>query len=264
MSAVEQWVEGKSPEIAAGALTIALSIPEVSEALSEMRDQVDTKISQPPLDEWLSFYTHHRAILDILENLFSIDGLQKFYTKSGNDNDLDLSSQERDQFIQLYLQPETLFFLKVWAPCSIHYKTDPTILFRKARQGKISALEKLLRLDNSVLFDKKLSEIFHQHKGKANKKNYRKLLLAFHNPVSKKTDLKRMKILAAGLISYLSEHMGKRLTMPQIRGLFDAIAADAGHGMCDKDIAESSDTFTQAIRRESKKLKALENKPYKR
>jgi hypothetical protein len=264
MSAVEKWMDGKSPIIAAIALGIALSAPDVSEALTEMREEADTFISQPPLCVWLDFYKNHRKVLDVVQNLFSSEGIEKLVSESVSGMKADFSPQEHNQLIQLYSQPVTLFLLKVWGPCTIYYKTTPTHLFRQARLGKVSAFEKLLRLDNSVIFDKKLSEIFHQHKGKKNKQNYRKLLLAFHKPIPGKTDPKYIKSFAAGLISIATESMGKRLTEPQIRKLFDAIAKDHGHGLQDEDIPPTPDSFAQAIRREAKKMKVKKTKPDKR
>lgn len=257
MKEVKQWLEGKQHNIAANAIVVAMSASTVSEALTEMRNQIDTNISQPPLDQWLSFYKRHRSVLELLRQLFSFEGIDKLLESSNNDKDLDLTAQQQDLLRNLYLQPKTLFFFKVWAPCSIHYKTSPTVLFRQARQGKVSAFEKLLRLDNSVIFDSKLAAVFHQLKGKPNKRSYQKLLFAFSRPATERTDPKRMKIIVAGLISYMSESMGKRLTEPQIRGLFDAIARDNDLGLQDEDIPKTPDTFAQAIRREAKKFKAL-------
>lgn len=262
MSAVEKWMEGKSPNIAAIALGIALSAPDVSEALTEIREQADTYISQPPISVWLNFYRKHRMILDVLKSLFVSDGMQKLRVESASGEKANLTPQQRDQVVQLYSQPTTLFFLKVWAPCAIYFRTTPTRLFRQARLGKVSAFEKLLRLDNSVIFDKRLSEIFHQHKGKTNKQIYRKLLLAFHKPVTGRADPKHIKSLAAAVISLMSEEMGKRLTEPQIRQLFDAIAKDRKLGLQDEEIPPTPDSFAQAIRRETKKMK--KQKPDKR
>ena len=264
MSEVEKWMEGKSPTIAATALGIALTAPEVSEALAEMREQADIQISQPPITEWLSFYKNHKTVLDLLENLFSFDGMQKLVAESITGKETDFSSQERDQFLHLYKQPATLFFLKVWGPCAIYYKTTPTLLIRQARLGKVSAFEKLLKLHNAVVLNQKHPEIFHMGKGQNNKKDYRKLLLAFHKPVTGRADPKHIKSLAAAIISLMSESLGKRLTEPQIRKLFDAIAIDRGQGLQDDEIPPTPDTFSQAIRREGKKMKSVKRQPYKR
>lgn len=264
MSATEQWSKDKPPKVAAIAITLARSAPEVSEALSEIRDQVDTFIAQPNISDWLMFYRQHRSVLELLGNLFTLSGMKELSTASATGNDPDLSPTDRRQLMNLYTQPLTLFFLKVWAPCGIYYKATPIHLLRQARLGKISAFEKLLRIDNSIIYDKKLSEIFHQLKAKNNKKDYRKLLLAFHKPVKGKSDPKHIKTLASAAISLASESLGGRLTEPQIRQLFDAIARDRGQGLQDEDIPEAPETFAQGIRRETKKMKKADKKPYKR
>lgn len=264
MSEIIEWMKDKPLEISLTAVTIANSSEEVSQTLTEMREQADVEISQPPLKQWLKFYTNHNLITDQIANLFTSDGSEKLFSELYGGEEFDFTPQEKEHFLQLYKKPETLFFFKVWAPCLIHYKTTSTQLFRDARLGKISAFEKLLRLDNSVVFDKRLAEIFHKHKGQTNKQNYRKLLQAFSKPVTKKTDPKHVKSIAAGLISFMTEAMGNRLTEPQIRELFDAIAKDNAQGLQDEDLPSSSDTFAQAIRRESKKIKATDKRPDKK
>lgn len=260
MTAIEKWMEGKPPTIAITALGIALTAPEVSEALTEIREEADTYIPQPSLSVWLNFYKSHRVVLDVLQDLFISEGMEKLINESVSGKKADFSPQQRNQLVQVYKQPATLFFLKVWGPCAIYYRTTPTQLFRQARQGKVSAFEKLLRLDSSVIFDKKLSEIFHQIKGKTNKQAYRKLLLAFHKPVTGRSDPKHIKSLAAAIISLMSAEIGKRLTEPEIRQLFDAIAKDRNLGLQDEEIPPTPDSFAQAIRRETQKVK---KKPYK-
>ena len=162
----------------------------------------------------------------------------------------------------LYQKPEVLFFFKVWAPCAIYYNSTPTKLYRRARQGKVSAFEKLLRLDNSIIFDPRLSKLFHQLKGKKDKRAYRKLLYAFGKPVTQRSDEKRVKFLVAGLISFISESKGHRLSEPEIRKLFDLISNEKT-GMDDQDIPLSHDTFAKAIHRERKQWSKL-IKPDKR
>lgn len=264
MSAIENWMKGKSSTVAAFAMQVALSTPEVSDALTEMRNQVDTYIPQPPICRWLNLYKNHRAVLNCFDELFSFEGTTRIINESENDKKTQLSPHERRFFEHFYSQPEVLFFLKVWAPCILHYKTSPTMLIRKARLGKVSAFEKLLRIDNSVLFDRKLSELFHQYKGKRNKQVYQKLLLAFRSPIPAKTSPKYVKVFASGIISRFSVAMGERLTEPEIRELFDAIAQDKGHGLQDEDLPLSPDSFAQAIRRESKKFKSPDRPPYKK
>jgi hypothetical protein len=59
-----------------------------------------------------------------------------------------------------------------------------------------------------------------------------------------------MKIFFAGHISLISAVFGQRLTEPEIRSLFDAIARDEGKGEIDTDLPESPEAFSRAIHRE--------------
>ena len=262
MSAVENWMEGKPIELATSALFLANLSSDVSDSLTEARQSNDLGIDLPPLPEWLSLYTQHRKISQLLKELFSPDNFQTLTEISANPENPQLSSDSTQSLLTLYQKPEVLFFFKVWAPCSIYYNSTPTKLYRRARQGKVSAFEKLLRLDNSIIFDPRLSKLFHQLKGKKDKRAYRKLLYAFGKPITQRSDAKRIKFLIAGLISFISESKGHRLTEPDIRDLFDLIS-NTKLGMDDQDIPPGHDTFSQAILRERKKWKKF-LKPDKR
>lgn len=183
MVAVEKWMEGKPQEIAALA-PLASFAPVVSEALTEFRNQAVSLTPQPALPQWLPLYRQHRKIILHLQTyLFNESVLPSLAPLVFDDNaevEHDLVALVREG----YDQPEMLFFFKVWGPCWLLYGTSPTNLFRQARLGKVSAFEKLLRLDNSVLFDPKLSELFHNLKAKKSKRNYEQLLLAFGRPAT--------------------------------------------------------------------------------
>ena len=258
MLTIEQWMEGKPTDLAISAVFLAKIPEEVSTSLIETRQSGDFGIDLPPLSEWLTLYTQHKKVTLLLKELFSPGNSQILAELADNPENIQLSTDSRRNLKSLYQKSETLFFFKVWAPCSIYYNSTPTQLYRRARQGKISAFEKLLRLDNSIIFDPRLSKLFHQLKGKKDKRPYRKLLHAFGKPVSQRSDIKRIKFLIAGLISFISESKGYRLTEPDIRDLFDLIANEK-IGMDDQDIPCTHDTFAQAILRERKKWNKLLN-----
>lgn len=248
MSAVKRWMKGKPDNIASYAVVLAVASENVSDALISFRKKTATFIPQPPLKKWLPLYRQHRKILPILEEAFT----PLASAPEGNVNKM--NEETLAQLQKAYAQPEMLFFFKVWGPCWLHYKTSPTKLFRKARRGRVNAMKKLLRLDNSVLFDPVLAERFHQIKARKSRAEYEDLLMAINNPVNQEIDPKKIKLIIAALISDFSVKHGKRLTAPVIRELFDAISQDRGRGRFDRDLPKSSEAFSQEIRRERKKV----------
>lgn len=146
--------------------------------------------------------------------------------------------------------PEMLFFIKVWAPCWLLYREFPPTLLRSARLGNIKALEKLIRLDKSIIHDPKIAEFLHQAKEKKNKAIYNDLIKTLQKGPKEKITLQKIKMNLAGLISAISSAFGHRLLEPQLRSLFDAVAQDTDKGDIDTDIPDSPEAFAKAIQRE--------------
>jgi hypothetical protein len=145
-------------------------------------------------------------------------------------------------------KPEIKFLLQVFLPCFLLYKHFPGRLLREARKGKIDYVEKLIRLDRSIEYDKKISEFI--HRSRDNKILDDRLRSAKANGINEKVTRKKMKMNVAGLISFISIGMGRQLKENEIRDLFDAIARDKGQGDIDADIPDSQETFAKAIQRE--------------
>ena len=59
----------------------------------------------------------------------------------------------------------------------------------------------------------------------------------------------------AGFISSAWAGMGKRLTEPEMRALFDAGARDMGKGDIDTSLPDAPEAFSKAIQRYRPKLK---------
>jgi len=145
---------------------------------------------------------------------------------------------------------EMLFFIQVWTPCWLLYGEFPSTLLRSARGGNIEALEKLIRLDSSVIHDKKIAEFLHQARIKESKTTYDLLIKAQLKGPKNKITLQKIKMNFAGLISAVSSGLGRRLSEPEIRSLFDAVSKDTGKGDIDTDIPDSPEAFAKAIQRE--------------
>jgi hypothetical protein len=189
------------------------------------------------------------AGLDVLSNEENIDrekfkcSPQKLYAE--------LDHTKREYTFNLGgIVTEQLFFIKVFMPCYYMYKSYPIKLFRKARHGDIDALEKLFRLDSSVILDKRIEKIYHNSKTKRIINERLNNSLGSNPKV--KIDRKKIKMSMAGLISFYSEKIGQRLNEREIRKYFDEVVKSKGNGDIDTDIPESPEAFAKAIQREKR------------
>ncbi|MBN2686711.1 MAG: hypothetical protein JXR85_00900 [Deltaproteobacteria bacterium] len=150
---------------------------------------------------------------------------------------------------QIFQSPAMIFFLRVWVPCFLLYGEYPTYLLRKARHGDNDALEKLLRLDKSIINDPKIIEIFHREAVSKKRAKIDLITKALQKTPKGKIDSKKIKYLLAGLLSSISIALGEKLTAIEIRRLFDAIAHDTTGEAIDADLIISPETFEKAIQR---------------
>lgn len=157
----------------------------------------------------------------------------------------------------LWPSEATAFFLHVWMPCLILYKTTPTFLYRKARQGDLIALDLLLRLDPLLITNPALSKIFHRLVTTGKRNRYSDLLAAAQKTPKGKITQQKNKVRIAALISLLSPILGCPLNEPEIRALFDALAQDSGRGDIDTDLPDGAESFSKAIQRERHSIKKV-------
>ncbi len=150
-------------------------------------------------------------------------------------------------------KPGIIFLYQVFAPCFLLYKCLPGRLLREARKGNIKYIEKLIRLDRSIVHDKKISEFLHRKKN--NKMICDKINSAISNGINEKVTRKRMKMNIAGLISYVTMKAGRKFKESEIKQLFDAIAKDKSKDdiIIDDDMPKLPNTFYKAIERERRK-----------
>jgi hypothetical protein len=146
-------------------------------------------------------------------------------------------------------KPEMRFLFQVFLPCFLLYKHYPVIMLREARKGNIEYIEKLIRLDDSIIHDKKISEYLHNKKD--NKKIKERIASALSTGINEKVTRKKLKMNLAGLISFFTTLIGRQLNESDIRDLFDAIAKDnRGEYEIDTDLPPSPEAFYKAIQRE--------------
>lgn len=122
--------------------------------------------------------------------------------------------------------PEAIFLMRVQVPCFMLYGTFPHTLLKMAQSGNDKALEKLIRLDKSIIFEPKISEIIHQAQGLKAQARMAMIQKAFISPPKAKLSRKKVKCLLGGLISHISILFNQKLSAAEIRKLFDAIALD--------------------------------------
>lgn len=166
---------------------------------------------------------------------------------SKKENEPDNDTKKRVRAIQA--KPEMIYFLRVFLPCWLFYGDYPVNILRKARHGDEDAIEKLYRLDDSIIHDPKIMEIHHQ--AKVSKKQ--SMRYCFKTATGKtpkmKLDLKKIKYNLAGLISIISIVMGQKLTAKEIDDLFNVIARDKGDEAYDPDHIINDESFEKAIQR---------------
>ena len=171
---------------------------------------------------------------------------------------IEFNAEEKERIALLLSIPEMIFFTRVWAPCFFLYGDYPTRLLRKARQGDNDALENLLRLDQTVIADKKIIELYHQGKVAKKKATYNLFTKALSKKPKVKLTRRKIKNELAGLISAVSSSLGQKLTAPDIKKMFDAFSKDAGKG-CNPDFKDQNQpgALTKAVNRARSKWQTI-------
>ena len=145
--------------------------------------------------------------------------------------------------------PEWTFMARVWFPCFFVYGEYPTNLYRKARQGDINSICKLLRIDKAITADNRIAR--HAQIASLNPKSdeYSKIKNAT-NGTLKITSMKKVKIRIAGFVASMARFLGFKLTTTEIQNLFDIIAKVRSYDLVDADLDQSPESFYMNIRRQ--------------
>lgn len=155
---------------------------------------------------------------------------------------------EDDVIDSLLISPAGQFYFRVWLPCWILYREYPPRLLRRARGGDLDALEKLLRLDKTVIHDPRIAERVHQLTHAGAKRDRDQILDAIQGKPKGRLDAKGMRYGVAGLISQLAIVFHTRVTASEIAALFDAIERVRTGQLTDTRIA-TGETFAKAVQR---------------
>jgi hypothetical protein len=145
--------------------------------------------------------------------------------------------------------PEMIFFLKVWTPCFFQYGEYPGKLLRKARLGDMDAIEKILRVDASVIGDPKICERFYRESWKRDKVDFNTMAKALQRGPKGKGTRRQGKYKIAGFISSVWSSLGTRITEPEIRELYDAVAHDLRKEDIDGTLPDAPESFSKQIQR---------------
>lgn len=140
------------------------------------------------------------------------------------------------------------FYFRVWLPCWLLYRELPPRLLRRARLGDLDALDKLLRLDKSVVHDPKIAERVHQLTHTGTKRDRDRILEALKGKPKGRRDAKSLRYGLAGMISQMAAVFQTRVAAPEIAQLFDAIERVRTGNQTDTKIA-TGETFAKGIQR---------------
>lgn len=143
--------------------------------------------------------------------------------------------------------PLTLsFYLFVATPCWALYRTSPTLLYRKARQGDFDSLEKLLRLDQLMLHDPTIGKQIISYRFNHSSSKYRKLLDAATKAPKGSGSLYNILLSQVGLLSALSHLTVKPLTPQDLFELVEAYDHDSRGKLFD-DLPKTPEALARAL-----------------
>lgn len=185
--------------------------------------------------------------------------LEKMVEEEDQDESKRLSELEK-----LHSIPEMAFFTTVLMPCWFEYRELVTPLFRRARQGDLEAIEKILWLDKNAIHDPQIAKEWHLASQKPQGVRFQRMNDALVSSPRIKLTPEKVKIWMSGLILLVSEAFAHRLQTPEIRRLFDALAYDLHGQLYDSDITLEEDAFRMAVNREKKLWKPFVKEVVKR
>jgi hypothetical protein len=167
---------------------------------------------------------------------------------------------------------EVLFFVKVVFPCWLEYGMPFLRLVRKARQGDLDALEKLLRLDEMALEDGRVRGHYYEAVGAGNTALAKRFHRALQGEPCRRFSKQKLKVSLAVLVykafreAYSKSHSVRegfkkagirfkekpyKITLTEVRHLFDAAAQDLRGELRDLDLPEDDHALRMAVKRES-------------
>ena len=160
---------------------------------------------------------------------------------------------ENPDFENRKLSTENKFFLNVYIPCYLFFGESPQEIFKKAQTGSFEDIEKIARLDPSVLGDSLIIKYFHKASKDEDQANFNNIIYSLKNPPKGIKTLQKIKYKLAGFIALFSEFSSYELTAPKIEKLFQALSKDLNRP--ELQLEESDDIYNDSISRKIRREK---------
>lgn len=200
--------------------------------------------------EWKKMrpYEQRRLMSKAQKQVNRIRNLHEADMKSDFEGKMDEDLKRK--LLEALKEPEIAFFFRVWIPCWLLYGYYPGKIFKRARFNKAGALEKLLRLDPSVVSEARIAQYLHEARIKGKKATFELLAEALKRGPRAKVTLKKVMYRIAGLISLISIILRHRLTEREIYELFNAAGEDMESENLLNCLPQSPEGFSKALQRE--------------
>lgn len=226
---------GDVNEDAAKETAILKLLGEGANQLQNNPQKFQDELKKLTTDEWKEIQEDNRAMMQA----FLEFAINNFVSES--------NKKEKEKIRKHITNPELIFFIRVMVPCFSIYKMYPLELLKQAQNGNDGALEKLIRLDKSIIFEPKISEIIHQAQALKAQARMSMIKKAFTSTPKAPLKMRAIKFHFGGLISYLSHTIKQKIMAADIWRLYDAIALDTT-GDIDQDFKNMSiETFEKDI-----------------
>ncbi|MBA4030440.1 MAG: hypothetical protein C0478_06055 [Planctomyces sp.] len=173
--------------------------------------------------------------------------------ESGTLNDFSFVGDE------LFFSQQAQFLVKVFWPSICEHGETPNSLYRRARLGNVSAIEKLVAIDLRILRIPIIAELVEDWRATGDVQKYSLIAKAMSNLPRKRASPRNEKIRALSLVW----GVGRLLALPdragpsieELRGAFDAAAKDRGLA-ADPHLPAGEEALRKGVSRMSKKLPA--------
>jgi hypothetical protein len=288
MLKLETWATKRPTHIRIIAQCLAINAATYFETLTEIQDnRIPDQFKPPNICKWFKFYRQKDYLSQYLISIINQSAeFPTLYAKSlqelsntttsaidsieAQDQRVIIEEISKDQisrikneiknsqldknltefFQHITNRPEFLFLIKVDLPCWLLYQENYLTIFNKARLGKIESLDKLLRIDKHIIQNATINKWITHYYFQKDRRAFETLSEAIRNPPRHKLTAAQLRYRIAGLISYITELLGKRLYAPEIQSLFNAVAVDYGiDELIDPDLPDSPATFSRAVLR---------------
>lgn len=145
--------------------------------------------------------------------------------------------------------PEIQFVVRVCLPCCYRFQTLPWALFKAAADGDAKAANSLFSVDQAVMGNAKIAAVIAQSRLEEWNPRVRGRKREPDARDRRRITRKQVMYMVGGFISAVSDFYGSRLTEPEIRGIFLALAKDLGGEHEETLAALDEGGFQKAIQR---------------